>query len=439
MKNFTVITLGCKVNQCESDGLAQYLITPGWRPAVDETCADLCIINTCTVTQKASMQSRQAIRKAAKANPGACIVVTGCYAQTEPAELEKIAGVDYVIGHSDKHKIPSMLSKIAKQENLHPVRICHDIAVEKKFPHFPCPVKGGRTRAFLKIQDGCNNFCTYCIVPYARGRSRSMPAFEVLDNIKKLHTAGYKEVVLTGIDMGYYGMDFEPRGCLSEMLRQIHETSPIDRVRLSSIDPHEITEEIISLVAFSRLFCHHFHIPLQSGDDTILQRMHRPYDGAFFKDLVLRIHGLLPMAAIGVDLLIGFPGETDAAFEHTYNLISELPVTYLHVFPFSSRSGTPAAGYPDQVAHDVVKHRCRRMRDLGIAKKKLFYKKNIGKTSKVLIESRRDRDTGFLKGMTNNYIPVLLKGEDFLKESIVKVRIESVSEQNRVFGRFLEY
>ncbi|MBW1866362.1 MAG: tRNA (N(6)-L-threonylcarbamoyladenosine(37)-C(2))-methylthiotransferase MtaB [Deltaproteobacteria bacterium] len=438
MKKFTIMTLGCKVNQYESDGLAQYLITSGWRLAADKTCADLCIINTCTVTQKASMQSRQAIRKTVRTNPGACIIVTGCYAQTEPSELEKIAGVDYVIGHSDKHKIPSMLSKIAKQKNLHPVRISHDISIEKQFAHFPCPVRGGRTRAFLKIQDGCNNFCTYCIVPYARGRSRSMPAPEVLNNIKKLKTAGFKEVVLTGIHLGYYGLDFIPRGSLAEMLRQIHEASPIDRVRLSSIEPHEITEDIIRLVASSRTFCHHFHIPLQSGDDNILRRMHRPYSGAFFKDLVLKIHDLLPIAAIGADLLLGFPGETDADFENTYNLIKELPVTYLHVFPFSPRTGTPAAGYPDQVGHDIVKRRCRRMRDLGIAKKKLFYKNNIGKISKVLIEGKRDGNTGLLKGTTHNYIPVLLKGEDFLKERIVKVRIESVSEQGRVSGRLLE-
>ncbi|OQY08499.1 MAG: tRNA (N(6)-L-threonylcarbamoyladenosine(37)-C(2))-methylthiotransferase MtaB [Desulfobacteraceae bacterium 4572_123] len=434
MKKFKVMTLGCKVNQYESDGLSQYLRKSGWHSNADETCTDLCIINTCTVTQKASMQSRQAIRKAVRKNPEACIIVTGCYAQTEPSELEKITGVDYVIGHSDKHKIPSMLSKIAEHKNSHPVTICHDIAGEKKFANFPCPGRGGRTRAFLKIQDGCNNFCTYCIVPYARGRSRSMPAGEVLHNINTLQTAGFKEVVLTGIHLGYYGLDFAPPSSLVEMLRQIHETRPMDRVRLSSIEPHEITEEMICLVASSGVFCHHFHIPLQSGDDSILQRMHRPYSGAFFKELVQKIHGLLPDAAIGADILVGFPGETDDAFENTYNLINEMPVTYLHVFPFSSRSGTPAAGFPDQVEHDVVKTRCRRMRELGIAKKKLFYKKNIGKISKVLIEGKRDRDTGHLKGTTHNYIPILLQGEDYLKESIVNVRIESVSEQGRVCG-----
>ncbi len=435
MKKFIVMTLGCKVNQYESDGLAQYLLTTGWHLADGETGVDLCIINTCTVTQKASMQSRQAIRKAVRTHPGACIVVTGCYAQTEPMALGKIAGVDYVIGHSDKHHIPAMVSKLEKQENLHPVMIGHDIAVEKKFAHFPCPVTRGRTRAFLKIQDGCNNFCTYCIVPYTRGRSRSMPAAEVMGNIKKLHTAGFKEVVLTGIHLGYYGLDFSPPGALAELLRQIHETTPMDRVRLSSIEPCEITGEIIRLVASSSLFCHHFHIPLQSGDDTVLQRMHRPYNGTFFKDLVLKIHQLLPNGAIGADLLVGFPGETDAAFENTYQLINKLPVTYLHVFPFSPRSGTPAATYPDQVAHDVVKERCRRMRELGMAKKRLFYKNNIGKVATVLIEAKRDRETGLLKGTTHNYIPVLINGADALKESIVTVRIESVSVQNRVSGR----
>ena len=431
---FTVTTLGCKVNQSESDAMAHQLKNSGWHPAHPKQKADLCIINTCTVTQKASMQSRQAVRQAIRSNPGACIVVTGCYAQTEPDEIDKIDGVHHIIGHAAKSKIPEMV--LSKEQAPCPRRVWKNIFSESNFEQTPAATSGNRTRPFLKIQDGCDSFCTYCIVPYARGRSRSMPIETVLENITQLQQAGYHEVVLTGVHLGAYGLDLSPKTGLTELLDRIGDTRPIERVRLSSIEPHELTDDLIQIIANADIFCHHFHLPLQSGDDLILKKMHRPYTRSLFKNQIIKINELLPDAAIGVDTLIGFPGETEKAFENTYSLIHELPVTYLHVFPFSARKGTPASSYPRQVDSKTIKTRCKKMRSLGHVKKKAFYKKFTGKSLEILIQDKRDRSTGLLKGISSNYIPVHVAGEDILKNTLVHVRIDSVITHNNVFGSF---
>jgi threonylcarbamoyladenosine tRNA methylthiotransferase MtaB len=428
--------LGCKVKQYETEAIAQKLSDDGsWEIMRGEDIADLCIINTCTVTQKASMQSRQAIRQAIHSNPNARIMVTGCYAQTEPDEINKIKGVHQVIGHFDKHKIPKII--FAGKNNDQPCLVSEGNS--HPFYQMPSTGIGFRTRPFLKIQDGCNACCTYCIVPYARGPSRSLPPEHVLDEINKIHRAGYHEVVLTGIHLGNYGIDLGKRKTdLLDLLNRIRKSCKIDRVRLSSIEPCELTEEIIKLVARSdsgkEKICHHFHIPLQSGDDFILRRMHRPYSRSFFIDLVEKIHMLLPDAAIGVDTLIGFPGETDNVFQNTYSLIEQLPVSYLHVFPFSPRKGTPAYKYPDKVNSDVIKERCQRMRMLGKYKRNVFYKNFQGKTLEILIEGRQKGDKNLFKGMTSNYIPVLVKGEAKLRNTIAPVTIDEINENNQVFG-----
>jgi len=436
MHRFTITTLGCKVNQFESEALAQKLSDDGqWVILRDKEIADLCIINTCTVTQKASMQSRQAIRQAIRSHPKARIIATGCYAQTEPDEIKKIKGVHHIIGHFEKHKIPDMI--LAGKENILPSPV-----LKHKLHHFnsmPSTGFGYRTRPFLKIQDGCNAFCTYCIVPYARGPSRSLEPKQVLNNINKIHQAGYHEVVLTGIHLGNYGLDLgKQKSGLLDLLNRIRESCTIDRVRLSSIEPYELTEDIIKFVAQSGSgpgkICRHFHIPLQSGDDFILKRMHRPYSRSFFIDLVEKIHKLLPDAAIGVDTLIGFPGESDRAFENTYSLIEQLPVSYLHVFPFSARKGTPAYSYPDRVDSLVIKKRCQNMRILGNLKRGVFYNKFKGKTLEILIEGRQKGHKNLLKGISSNYIPVLVNGEDKLKNTIADVTIDEVNDNHQVFG-----
>jgi threonylcarbamoyladenosine tRNA methylthiotransferase MtaB len=433
MPKVKITTLGCKVNQSESESIAQDLIASKWFAVQDEEAADVCIVNTCAVTQKASMQSRQAVRQAIRANPHARIVVTGCYAETAPDEIKAIEGVTDIIGQCEKQAIGSIVCQDRHRAQELSVSGCGDIYKKREFELMPVAVTAPRTRPFLKIQDGCDAFCTYCIVPFARGRSRSMPLENVLQSIFQLAEAGYHEVVLTGIHLGAYGRDLSPAGNLAALLGRIQDSAPIDRVRLSSIEPLEITDEIIRRVAESDMFCRHFHIPLQSGDDGILKKMGRPYTSKVFSDLVYKIHDLMPDAAIGADALIGFPGESEKAFAHSHELIANLPVSYLHVFPFSERPGTPAARLSDKVPTEITKERCERMRKLGYAKRMSFYRKFIGKTLPMLIETKREGDSGLLKAISSNYLPVSIRGDDELKNRIVDVKVEKL-EENKLFG-----
>ena len=423
MPTFKISTLGCKVNQSESEAIARQLKSYDWLPAGDGDATEITIINTCTVTQKASMQSRQAVRQSIRANPNSWIVVTGCYAQTEPKALEKINGVHYIIGNADKHRIGEILATDRNSADGQAIAIGNDIRLSHQLKPSLTAVSGSRTRPFLKIQDGCDAFCTYCIVPHARGPSRSLPVANVLEGVKALSVAGYHEMVLTGIHMGRYGCDQIPATRLCELLDRIDRSKLIQRVRLSSIEPLELTDDLIQRVADSPRFCRHFHIPLQSGDDHILKKMRRPYIADIFRQRVAKIRNQIPDAAIGVDTLIGFPGETDAAFRNTYDLIRELPITYLHVFPFSARPGTPAARYPERVAPDVIKERCEKMRRLGQIKRLHFYRNFIGKALEVLVESSRHAATGLLKGVSSNYIPVLIDADDDQINKLVTVRL----------------
>jgi threonylcarbamoyladenosine tRNA methylthiotransferase MtaB len=433
MPKFKITTLGCKVNQAESESIAQELIESEWFPVQDREAADVCIVNTCTVTQKASMQSRQAVRQAVRANPNARILVTGCYAQTAPEEIKAIAGVGGIVGHDEKQTISSMLRAAGPGATDVAFSSCRDNCQNRDFKMMPLALTPPRTRPFLKIQDGCDAFCTYCIVPFARGRGRSMPLEKVLQRIHKLAETGYHEVVLCGIHLGAYGRDLSPAANLAGLLGRIQDSGRIDRVRLSSIEPPELTGEIIRTVAESDRFCRHFHTPLQSGDDGILKKMGRPYSRQTFHDLIVQVHESIPDAAVGVDTLIGFPGETEKAFENTYELIEDLPVSYLHVFPFSARPGTAAAKFAHKVQPETLKARCERMRRLGHRKRMNFFRKSIGKKMPVLVETKRDGSTGLLKGISSNYLPALIDAGDDLKNKIVDVRIEKL-EGNRLFG-----
>jgi threonylcarbamoyladenosine tRNA methylthiotransferase MtaB len=395
------------------------------------------------VTRKAAMQSRQAVRQAIRTHPGARIVVTGCHAQTAPAELSAIDGVDLVVSNQDKHHIPQqILDNRPKTPTVSDAEVWPVMASVDQFQALPGIAHGHRTRPFLKIQDGCNAFCTYCIVPHARGRSRSLPMDQVLTQIEQLGRLGYREVVLTGIHIGVYGNDLTPATSLTDLLGRIRDMGAIERVRVSSIEPVELSNDIIGLAAVGAdipgRLCPHFHIPLQSGDDEILRRMHRPYNQALFKDLVHAIIDRLPTAAVGVDTLIGFPGESEPAFENTYRLIESLPIAYLHVFPFSARQGTPAFSFKDQIDTTVIKKRCERMRQLGDQKRLLFYKRHIGKRVKVLVESTRDKVDGRLKGFTDNYIPVHVEGTDDLFNTFQKVTIIGLTSDGVPEGRLVK-
>jgi len=433
MSKFTITTLGCKVNQAESEAIAQDLLFSDWSAAADCDSPEVCIVNTCTVTQKASMQSRQAIRKAIRTNPNARIIATGCYAQTAPQEINEIDGVDYVVGHDKKLSIGRMILTNDAEAFANQVSSSSGVRQKRRFQLMPTATSVPRTRPFLKIQDGCDAFCSYCIVPYARGRSRSMPPDNVLQSIEQLARAGFHEVVLTGIHLGAYGHDLVPATHLTQLMERIDITKSITRVRISSIEPFELTAEVIQRVAESDIFCKHFHIPLQSGDDDILKKMRRPYSPQDFYELISSIHKLMPDAAIGVDTLIGFPGESEAAFDNTYKLIADLPISYLHVFPFSSRSGTAADKLTDKLNPQVIKARCERIRKLGHQKRLKFYCKFSGMSLPILIETRRDGFTGLLKGISSNYLPVLVDGTDDLQNKIVEVKIEKL-EGDKLFG-----
>jgi len=436
----SVITLGCKVNQVESESISSELQTAGYQSVSKGNGADIYIINTCTVTGKAAMQSRQAIRKAIRENPDAMVLATGCYAQSEPLTLKKIAGLHYIIANSDKHDIARIINSKSQQHHkglMEPIIIHNDIRKEQCLKKIGSPVISARTRPFIKIQDGCDNFCTYCIVPYTRGPSRSFPPDEVIDEILYLSQHGSHEIVLTGIHLGRYGLDLNPKTTLSDLLTRICKADMIPRIRLSSIEPNELTDELLNVVAKSKQICRHFHIPLQSGDNAVLKKMNRTYDQALFKKLIEKINCMLPDAAIGIDLLIGFPGETDDAFYNTYDLINSLPVSYLHVFPFSPRPDTPASTFLNQISANTIKTRRNKMLKLGKDKKAAFYNKMIDKTLGVLVEEKRNDKTGYLTGISSNYVRVMLDGEDYLKNKLIKCRIKKILTPDAVYGDYV--
>lgn len=429
-----ITTLGCKVNQYESAAMGESLEKQGFRvvPFLEE--ADYYIINTCTVTGRTDYQSRQLIRRAGKLNPRAAIIVTGCYAQTSPDVFTGMPGVTVVAGTLEKDHIAEIISEIQNNSLLGKtagpapsVRVGDIGRYIEDWKVSPVSAFTGHTRTFLKIQDGCNAFCSYCIVPFARGRSRSIGQEDVMERILALVRNGYREVVLTGIHLGAYGEDRQDGSSLAGILRQVEENGTVERLRLSSLEPREITEEILGIMKSAQIVCPHLHIPLQSGDDGILSRMGRNYDAAFFRELMARVFANRPDLTVGMDVMVGFPGEDEKAFENTVSLIESLPIAYLHVFPYSRRPGTAAARMEKQVGEEVKKRRGQTLRHLGIKKRQAFLERFVDSTMTVLVEKRKDRQSGYLKGFTSNYLPVLLQdGSAEMVNTIVSVKLESV-------------
>jgi len=427
-----ITTLGCKVNQYESAAMGESLEKQGFRLVPFSEEADFYIINTCTVTARTDYQSRQLIRRAGKRNPQAAIIVTGCYAQTSPDVFTGMPGVTVVAGTLEKDRIAEIIGEIQKNSQLGKTSgpapsvqvgdVGGDIMEWKVRPVSGFP---GHTRAFLKIQDGCNAFCSYCIVPFARGRSRSISEEDVLKRIQALAGNGYREVVLTGIHLGVFGEDRQDGSSLAGILRHVEKHRIIERLRLSSLEPREITEEVLEIIKSARIVCPHLHIPLQSGDDGVLSSMGRNYDAAFFRDLVAKVCASRPDMTVGMDVMVGFPGEDEKAFENTVALIESLPIAYLHVFPYSRRPGTAAARMGNQVREEDKKRRGQTLRQLGTMKRQAFLGKFIGSTLPVLIERRKDRASGYLKGFSHNYLPVLLQdGHAEMVNAIVSVKPE---------------
>ncbi len=429
-KLFKILTLGCKVNQYESAYLDEAFTDAGWRRAMDGETADIFIVNTCIVTQTASRQSRQEIRKAVRGNFEGIVVATGCYAQVFPDELSKIDGLGFIVGNANKSKLPELILNAAKPDKLKVVSNVFE--PDTPFDFLPIKSFSERARAFLKIQDGCESFCSYCIVPLARGPFRSLAPQKVLSTVRSLAEEGFKEIVLTGIHLGKYGVGLEQGMNLNSLLEAIWKENLTVRIRLSSLEINEIDTGLIEMMAAENRLCRHFHIPLQSGDGRVLKRMKRRYSVRRFARLIETIHDKVPLAAIGIDIMSGFPGEDSVAHQNTYSLIKDLPVSYLHVFPFSPRPGTPAATFDGQVEPKTRKKRAAELRDLGGRKMSVFYRSCLGKEFIVLPEGWHSRDGGIMKGRTDNYLPVLFPSkEDSYKP--VPVFIENV-ENNKVRG-----
>ena len=422
MKTISLATLGCKVNQCESAYLEEKLAQEDFRIRPFSERADLYCINTCAVTGRAAMQSRQLIRRAARLNPEASLVVMGCYSQIAAETIATIPGVTHILGTTEKLELLDYLSHSEENQPQ-----CIHIGNVREAPA-PAPLVfskfANRTRAFLKIQDGCDGFCSYCIVPYARGRSRSITLESILSQLRRFLDNGYQEIVLTGIHLGQWGPDLEPEQNLTILLRSILHHCPPARLRLSSLEPGEITFDLIQLIAEEPELCPHLHIPLQSGDVTILSRMNRHYHPDSYRDLVLEATHRIPDLAVGADVLVGFPGESDECFHNTYRLIKALPLAYLHVFPFSCRPGTLAANMQEQVSTGVIRQRCKLLSELDREKRLSFLQRFLGKTRPVLVENRWDGASSMLCGFSDNYLPVLVHPDSAVKNQVTMARLD---------------
>jgi threonylcarbamoyladenosine tRNA methylthiotransferase MtaB len=425
------------VNQCESASFNESFTEKGYEVTPFSQTADIYVINTCAVTAKAAAQSRQMIRKAQRTNPDARLVVTGCYAQVDPQKIEEIVtGPVCIVGNANKQQLVAAAlagtGSCRKCNGDGKPEYFNEISAQKLFSHLPYKDFAGRTRAFLKIQDGCNNFCSYCIVPHARGCSRSLNPAAVLQQAAGFAQQGYKEIVLTGIHVGHYGLDLESGGNLFSILEQLTKQNPAVRFRLSSLEPGEVSPELLQFMAATDNFMPHLHIPLQSGDDMVLQKMKRRYTVADFTKIIDDCKTLLPQAAIGVDVLVGFPGEDDVAFSNTIELLKTLPVTYLHVFPYSRRPGTPAAGFADQVPEKIKKQRVAVLRELDHKKRVDFYSSQLGDLHRILVETVKGRD-GLANGFTENYIPVQFKAKPVHGNQVVLVKLDGIADK-KVLG-----
>lgn len=430
MKRVIITTLGCKVNQYESAAFHTGFAEAGFQVAPSGKDAELVVINSCAVTAKAGAQSRQAVRQALRANPAARIIITGCYAEIAAAELtamQELAGREYsIIGNSNKDKLVANATNYDQElEHL----LLGTIASAQEVCRLPVHHFGDRTRAYLRVQDGCESYCTYCIVPFTRGPSRSLPPTEVLQQARIFAEGGYREIVLTGIHLGHYGKDLQPATSITDLLDQLSLATPQVRYRISSLEPTEITEQLLHLMRSRQNIMPHLHIPLQSGDDEILARMNRHYTTATFANVLESCLKYLPDAAIGIDILAGFPGETDHHFQNTTRFIASLACTYLHVFPYSRRPGTAAADFDGEVRKQIKEQRVAELRELGEKKRELFYTAQLGRTLPVLVEGRRDKQ-GLLQGFSDNYVSVHFHGDDSLKNTVVDVQITEHAGQN---------
>ena len=440
--HFYVQNFGCRATQADGACIAAALAAKGLRQLDTPAAAELVIVNTCTVTSEADQDARQTIRRIHRENPEARILVTGCYAQRRPAELAKLPGVRWVVGNSHKTVIADIVTR--KLVNISPGAeppeltyhgeiaaggvLVGDIFDQQEFLAYPVTAAGqDRTRPNLKIQDGCNNRCTFCIIPSVRGNSRSARPEQVIGQVGSLATR-YKEIVLTGINLGCWGRDLSGRPRFVELLRRLLSETAVSKLRLSSVEPMDWSDDLLALMASSDRICKHVHIPLQSGSDQILRAMRRRYRIRHYADRLERARRLMPWASIGADVMVGFPGETERDFAATRQFVKDMPFTYLHVFTYSARPGTPAVEHGDQVPPAIKKGRSRILRELIASKNLAFRRSLVGRSfSAVTLDSQDERGT---RALTDNYIPVTIDGEHLDPGRLVEVEITRCREQS---------
>lgn len=424
MPNVAFYTLGCKVNFYDTEAMWQLFKNEGYEQVdFETTTADVYVINTCTVTNTGDKKSRQIIRRAVRRNPEAVVAVTGCYAQTSPAEILAIPGVDLVVGTQDRDKLMSFIHKV--QQERKPVNAVRNIMKTREFEELDVPGFADHTRAFLKIQEGCNNFCTFCIIPWSRGLSRSRKPDSVLQQARQLVASGYKEIVLTGIHTGGYGDDLDDYR-LADLLRDLDGIDGLERIRISSIEASQIDDAMIQVLNSSPKMCRHLHIPLQAGDDEILRRMRRKYTTAEFLDKISRIREAMPGVAITTDVIVGFPGETDELYENGYRFMESVGFSEMHVFPYSKRTGTPAARMDDQVDEEVKHARVHQLIELSERFQAEYARQWVGREMIVIPEGqpKGQLDQGLTSGYTDNYLQVVFEGDgEALRGKLCRVRI----------------
>ena len=413
-------TLGCKVNHYETEAVWQLFKDAGYGRVDFADHADVYVVNTCTVTNTGDKKSRQVIRRAIRQNPDSVICVTGCYAQTSPAEIMAIPGVDVVVGTQDRHKMIGYIEQF--REERMPINAVGNIMKAKVYEELDVPAFTDRTRASLKIQEGCNNFCTFCIIPWARGLMRSRQPEDVLKQAQQLVDAGYKEIVLTGIHTGGYGEDLKDYN-LAKLLKALESVTGLERLRISSIEASQITDEVLDVLKDSPIVVRHLHVPIQSGSDTVLRRMRRKYTMAEFGERITRLKEVLPDCAITSDVIVGFPGETEEEFMETFNFINDHKFSELHVFPYSKRTGTPAAMMDDQVEEHIKEQRVARLIALSDQLAKEYASKYEGELLEIIPEEFSEEAGGRLVGYTDNYLRVAIEGDESLIGQLVRVKI----------------
>lgn len=414
----SIQTLGCKVNQSESASIEGILRENNYEMVNHSDGPDICIINTCSVTSKSDYQSRQLVRKAVRS--GAKVIATGCYAQLKPEEISDIDGINAILGNSDKDGLLDCIKNLSRN-NKPSVIVNPPTARLKSAPYY-----SDRSRAFLKIQDGCNFSCTYCTVPMARGKSRSLGRDDILSSVDGLIADGYREIVLTGIHIGSYGLELKPKSSLLEIVEQITGSFPQVRIRLSSIEPQEFKMEFLKLIREGKV-CSHLHMPLQSGSDKILKAMNRRYSTAFFKELINNILTECPDISIGTDLITGFPDESDSDFNTTVKFIENLPISYLHVFPYSKRPNTKASIMDNQISTKIAKERVKRLLEISNNKKNAYMKRSLGSTLNVIIE-KKIKNQGFYSAISDNYLRIHVKSDSLISGQIIRVMVRNLTD-----------